>query len=325
MKKILLPLLIVIISQTAKSQDHIQDSTIGFSFEINYWFNLHHFLWLESFLNVHKDSTVIHQTIPTDFQEGINKGLEYYKMNLVKYNLRSSDYMSEFKNWVTSSSFDLEFVPEKFQEHVNTLKEVSESYKKFLWPVHKAACVEVLEDNIELIRKTEKEFAYGITELARQPWQRDKIKVDITYFGTASTWNYKHRPYTTLFPTHVVMTAVGENDIDGNWVELLYHEAAHHLILSSKYFIGGTIEDVCEVMNIEPPRQFWHSYLFYMTGELVKKIFLENNLDYKTTYMVREGVYGRYYSLLDTHLKSYMERKITLEEATRNILTDLNE
>lgn len=317
-------MIVCLACQVTHAQDRVKDSTEGFSFEINYWFNMHHFLWMESFMNVKKDSTVIRQKISKDSSNSLDQGLEYYKRNLIELDLRSSDYMTEFKHWITTQDFELKSIPPKFQEHIDVLRGVSNVYKSSFWPKHKAACEKVLNDNIELIRRTEEKFAYGIIKLARQNWQSEKIKVDITYYGTATTWNFEHRPYTTIFPTHVVMTAIGENDVKGNWVELLYHESAHHLILNSSYFVGGTIKDVSEVLNIEPPRSFYHSYLFYFTGELTKQIFIEEELPYDTTYMQRNGVYGRYYALLDKHLKSYMNREITLEEATKKILIGLN-
>lgn len=325
MKKNLLIFTIVLSFQMTHAQYHLQDSTVGFSFEINYWFNMHHFLWMESFINVEKDSSLVGQKISGGSKKNLDQALEYYKKNLIAQNLRSSDYMTEFKHWITTQNLELDSIPAKFQEHIEVLQNVSSIYEASFWSKHKTACKKVIDDNIELIRQTEERFAYGIQKLTRQPWQREKIKVDITYYGTATTWNFHHRPYTTIFPTHVVMTASGENDVEGNWVELLYHESAHHLIIGSSYFVGGTIKDVCEVLNIEPPRSFWHAYLFYLTGELARQIFIEESLPYETTYMQRTGVYGRYYSLLDTHLKAYMNRNITLEDATKKILTELNQ
>ncbi len=325
MKKLLFCILIGLTYPSIRAQHHFRDTTQGFTFEINYWFNLHHFLWLESFVTAHLDSTLIQQDLSGHAKQNLEQALAYYREHLVSLDLKRSDYMSTFKRWITHEGRTLGSVPQQFQEHVHVLKSVDEVYKKSFWPVHKEACEKVLRDNIALIRQTEAPFVKSITRLTRQFWQVEKIKVDISYYGTASNWNPKHRPYTTLFPTHVVMTAVGENNVPGNWVELLFHESAHHLILSSSYFVGGTIKDVCEVMQLEPPRSFWHAYLFYLTGEVCKQAFTENNMTYEETYMQRTGVFGRYYALLDEHLKAYIKREVTLEEATRKILTALNQ
>ena len=119
------------------------------------------------------------------------------------------------------------------------------------------------------------------------------------------------------------MNALGENKVKGNWLELLYHESAHHLILGSSYFVGGTIKDLTEVMKVKTPRQLGHAYLFYFTGQLTKQLLAKNNIDYPATYMERNGVFSRYFPLLEKHLTLYMDREITLVEATKRIIGDL--
>ena len=325
MKKFILLLFLCFPFQGLMAQNHIQrDTTQGYAFEINYWYNLHSFLWIESFLNVNQDSTIIDQNLPDNDTKSLETALIFYRTHFGKQDIRRNDYLSSFKDWVTSDAFDLDQVPETFGDHIEVLKNVDSVYRTHFWSKHERACLSVLNQNIDLIRRTEERFVVGITKLTRQFWQGEKIKVDITYFGLLSNRNLTQRPYTTLFPTHLVMTAVGENDVEGNWVELLFHESAHHLILSRSYFIAGTIKDYCEVMNVRSPRDLGHSYLFYLTGELTKQIFAEEGLVYDQTYMQRNGVFSRYYGALDVHLKAYMNREITLHHATEKIINDLS-
>ena len=182
MKKLLILITISLFCYNTQAQNIYQDTTKYYSFEINYWFNLHHFLWLESFMNVNADSTIINQELPKDFQKKLDLVLEYYKKNLTSLDLRTSEYMTEFKHWVTKQDKELKFVPKKFQQHVNMLKDVSDGYKNHFWSNHKTACIEILDNNIELIRQTEEKFVSGITKLTRQFWQLEKLKVHITYF-----------------------------------------------------------------------------------------------------------------------------------------------
>lgn len=323
MKKLLFAITLWLIGYSSFAQSSYKDTTQYYSFQINYWFNLHHFLWLESFMNVNVDSTLINQELPPDSREKLDQALNYYRENLADLDLRTSDYMTEFKHWITTQGKELPTVPAKFQPHTDALEEVSGVYEQYYWPTHEAACKKVLEDNISLIRQTEEEFVDGIKKLTRQFWQFEKLKVDISYYGKVTTWNLRVRPYTSIFPTHVVMNAFGENEVKGNWVELLYHESAHHLILGSSYFVGGTITDVAETMNVKPPRQLGHSYLFYFTGELTKQLLNEAGVAYDSTYMERNSVFSAYYPSLDKYLKPYMNREITLTEATRKIIEDL--
>ncbi|WP_462248687.1 hypothetical protein [Ekhidna sp.] len=300
-----------------------RDTTKYYSFNVNYWFNLHHYLWLESFMQVNEDSTIIDQKLSKSEKVKLDKAISYYSENLIEEDLRTSDYMTAFKFWITNQNKVLNEIPDQFREHMKALQEVSSVYEKVFWPIHEKACKSVLNEYLPLIIETEETFVQDITKLTRQFWQEEKLPVDITYVAKVTKWNLRNRPYTSLFPTYVVMNAIGENDVKGNWLELLYHESAHHLILSSNYFVGGTINDVVETMDIKMPRQLGHSYLFYFTGQLTKQLLEKSGIVYDETYMVRNGLYKRYYPLLDKHLKAYMRRETTLVEATENIIEGL--
>ncbi|MEP1033036.1 hypothetical protein [Ekhidna sp.] len=323
MKKVILSISALIICTQLFAQNTFRDSTKYYSFQVNYWFNLHHFLHLEAFINVNEDSTIIARKLPSNAQSKLDVAISYYKENLADQDLRTSDYLTEFKQWITKQEKTLDDIPSQFQSHIEVLQAVSDVYQKEFWPVHEKACKKVLEENIELIRKTEEKFVDRITTLTRQFWQREKLNVDISYVGKVTKWNLRNRPYTSIFPTHVVMNAIGENEIKGNWIELLYHESAHHLILSNSYFIGGTIKDLTETMNVKSPRQLGHSYLFYFTGQLTKQLLAELGVFYESIYMERNGVFSSYYPFLDIHLRDYMDRKITLVEATQRMIKEL--
>lgn len=324
MKKILLAIILCFSYTNTQAQDDFHATSEGFTFEINYWFNLHHFLWLESYMAVKADSTVIHQKLTDVSRKRLNRALNYYKTNLTDLDLKRSEYMDVFRIWITNEGKGLKSVPSKFQEHVSILKEVSGVYEEFFWPTHKNACEKIITDNIDLIRRTEQEYAKKIIKLTRQFWQSEKIKVDVTYYGKANDWDTQHRAYTNIRPTHVIMNVEGQDEVKGHWLEILYHESTHHLVLGDYYFIGGTINDVSEVLNIKPPRQLGHACHFYLTGELTKQLLVEEGIPYNSTYMQREGVFSRYYSALDKHLSVYMKRKITFEEAIQKIIAELN-
>ena len=161
-------------------------STQAYEFEINYWLNLHHFLWMESFMNVKKDSSVVNIKLSPADKMILNEALLYYRENLAKRSPKSDNYMSEFKTWITTKGKYLEQIPHKFLQHIAVLKDVSEVYKTSFWPLHSGTCKKVIRDNLELIISTEERFVKQITKLTRQFWQFEKIKVDVTYYGMAS-------------------------------------------------------------------------------------------------------------------------------------------
>ena len=44
---------------SAQGKSEPVDTTKYFSFYLNYWFNMHHFLWMEAYLNTKADSTLL--------------------------------------------------------------------------------------------------------------------------------------------------------------------------------------------------------------------------------------------------------------------------
>ncbi|WP_420580762.1 hypothetical protein [Reichenbachiella sp.] len=320
---IFLSLIIFSFKVSAQSKTDRIDTTNYYSFHINYWLNLHHFLWTEAFLNVKADSSVINFEFPLSDQTKVDGAIDYYRKELVGKDLRYNEYMSDFKQWITNPNTSLDRIPKKFATHMDVLIRFDSYYQRYFWPNQRKEVLKTFSENIDLIRKTENEFVDRITKLTRHFWQFDppQVRVDLSYFAKSTTRSFDTRPYTTIFPTHVVMNVVGENDIKGNWLELLYHESAHGLILGNSFFVAGTIKDLVEAENLRSPRSLEHVYLFYFTGQITKDLLKKQDIDYPETYMER-GVYEEYFPLLEKYLAPYMNRKSTLSNATRDFLKE---
>ena len=325
MRQIFIATLLTLSTFSLRAQASVEAvaQTQHFEFHINYWFNMHHFLWTEAFLNVHADSSLVEGQLSSEERAALNAAVNFYKENLVGQDLRSGDYMGAFREWIIDQRINIREIPDNFSVHMKHLLTFDGVYRTQFWSMHRNACEVVLSENLELIKTTEQAYVSEIEKLTRQRWQGDPIRVDITYFGKISKRNMRNRPYTNIFPTHVVMNTLGDNDIKGGWLELLYHEAAHHLILGSSYFVSGTINDVAEINKLDIPRQLWHAYLFYLTGKLTQQILTEKGVDYPYTYMERNGIFSNQLPVLEEHLGAYMQRKITLADATLKILQAL--
>ena len=124
---------------------------------------MHHFLWLEAFMNQEMDSTLINQSLSSENQTQLSAALDYYKDVLVQEDLRMSDYQTSFKNWITSETVQMDNIPDEFQEHMQVLMSFSNVYQKNFWSDHFSACKNVLHENLELIRSTEKAYVEKIT------------------------------------------------------------------------------------------------------------------------------------------------------------------
>ncbi|MCB1023957.1 MAG: hypothetical protein KDB79_06200, partial [Acidobacteria bacterium] len=196
-------------------------------------------------------------------------------------------------------------------------------YKDIFWEIQNASNKKVLNDNLAMIKSTEKVVIQRLTDLTKQFWPGGKVRVDIVYYAKSSRQNMNNRPYTSIFPTHVVMNSAGDSDRPfGNWLELLYHESSHPLILSSSGFVSGTIMDVAETSGAKPLRSLWHAYLFYFSGVVSKQALETQGIKNYEMYMVRNNVFGWYLPYLEKYLPAYVNKTMTLKDATELIFQD---
>ncbi len=325
MKRVFLVISLVTLVNIIRAQTFYQslDTTSYYEFHVNYWFNMHNFLWNEAFLQVNEDSTLLDADITTKDLKSIQQAIGYYKSNLVEKDLRTDDYMKSFKEWITALEELPSSTPGQFSEHMRQLKLIDPTYQKVLWPGQIKLIQKTLSENLPLVIATEEGYWDRITQVTRH-YIREKARVDVVYMAKATKWNLRNRPYTSIFPTRVVMNVVGENDVKGNWVELLYHESAHSLILTNTHFVAGTINDVAQVHDLKIPRQLWHAYLFYFTGAISQELLKAQGIEYKRTYMERNEVFSSYIPTLKTYMKPYLDGQITLSEATKEVIMALS-
>lgn len=308
-------------TENAFSPGYLMDSQL-FEFYNHYWLNLHHFLhskadWLTK-KSIEASLTLpIWETMQDHEKTTITNVLHFYKDNILQEDLRTGDLQYAFKNWVIQQkeNTDLPNNPQ-FADQIRILNKVKKIYSKYWWSNHQKSNVQVLQDNIVLIKKLEITAKEKITQLAKANWQTEKIRVDICYYGKLG------RPYTSTDPTHIVMN-VGRNvKPAGSWFELLFHEASHHFIFPSGDFVGGTINQAVEDLGMKAPRGLWHGYLFYFTGKVSQELLVKEGITDYELYMVRRKVFDWFYPLLDKHLPAYLDGKATLADCTKQIIVD---
>ncbi len=306
-----------------KAQEFYVVKSEYYHFEINYWFNMHHLLKHESFLNSDMDSTALDLILPDQASENFQTALDFYNEQFKDKNLRTDEYLSDFKVWITGKAAIPDEIPEKFAAHTAVLQAFSPIYKTYFWTRHFESCRQMLEQHLPLIRNTEKAY-WTLMENKTKAFTLDEIvKVDLVFYGSANKWNPLDRPYTSIFPTRVVMATGSFMEVEGEWLELLFHESAHALILSSSGFVGGTIQDIAAIKKVEVPRQLSHAYLFYITGHIAQQLMQEQGMDYPETYMQYRKVFFRYHHALQ-RLDDYLEGEESLSQVTADILEELS-
>lgn len=328
--KFILFIVFIVTSLVAQTQElpGYLGSTTRYKFYSNFWVNLHHMVKQEALLRVERDSTIM-ETGPWEHLSALEKQqmrqvVRYYIENHGDQDLRTSDFMVDFRSWMITQDQIINRVPSQFAGITSSLQSVSEIYRTHYWPEHQVVNDRVLQENIVLLKEIEDDLAKTLRHWTMSYWDSDLIRVDISYYGKATSWNLRDRPYTTLYPTHVVMNSSAQQGVPfGNWLEMMFHESCHHLMSFSSGFVGGTILNVAEVRGVEPPRQLAHAYLFYLSGKAVQqKLVARGYTDY-SLYMVRNNVFARYFPVLDTHLPQFMEGNKSLHDVTEAVFEQL--
>lgn len=327
----LLTLIVLLSIHVANGQDYVhpENGDPGFLAESEHfiffshmWLNMHHYLYNTAL--VYRESGIDAAIEPATWERldpierrTVEDALKFYAGNMTDQDLRTGGYNYSFKRWVVQHAVESSLPDsEDFAEHVQILNGFQQIYADYDWAIHDSANKLVLRDNIDLIRKNESSFVESLTRLCKADWQDEKIRIDISFHSKRDI------PYTTTRPTtHIVMDSKNSNSIKGNWFELLLHEASHQLITSRTGFVGGTVSDVVTVMDIRAPKQLYHAYLFYFSGRVAQDLLKKEGIVNYQIYMARKDMlFTPLVPLLDKHLSGYMVNKISLAEATREIV-----
>ncbi len=305
---------------------HLTETEV-FSFYSHYWLNMHHFLHHFSRSDEAEGNELFARRDWPDLKAfdsaQLDRVLVYYKTDLADQDLRTSDYMSKFKQWITTQDqghIHIEEVPVEFKGHVQQLLVISDIYRVYFWPMHAEKIHETLRTNLDLILKTEQKAKIRLSQLTRAPWQTEKIRVDICIVGKSYINSNRDRPYTSLYPTHIVMHT--GNEPQGNWLEILYHEASHHLITPNSGFVSKTIKEAASEQSQAAPRQLWHAYLFYFSGVTTRQLLMEQGFEDYELYMIRNRVFERTFPYLQKHLAGYLNGELSLAAVTKALISD---
>lgn len=301
-------------SQAVASTDH-------FEFYINKWLNQHHFLF-QIAKSLAKDSTNAKEVFP-EWQQLSEKEqkltlelLNYYQDNWIDKSLLFNGGLYRIKRTITYWQNDQQpLVYEEDPELASYWTRFAPIYERLFWPVHLAQNQKILQHNLPRIKAYETKAAARLSQLSQEPWPSSKIRVDVTFLADWAG------AYTTTDPVHVV-TSTKEEGPEGDWVEILFHEASHKLVGGRRGKVAELIQAIAKAEKLEIPRQLWHGVLFYFAGAVIKDLLVADGVGYEL-YMIRENVFGAYHEALSKSLDPYLAGEHSLEVALKELLINL--
>lgn len=193
------------------------------------------------------------------------------------------------------------------------------AYERIFWPVHDAANRKIFENNARLITALEVSALKTIEKLAQKQLPSSRMVVQLSYF---TNWA---GAYTTNDPYTMLMVESRETDGPGDFAELIFHEATHSVIHARSGAIGEGILKIAEKHNLKAPRQLWHAIHFYLSGQTVKDLLVEQGIADYELYMIRNGVFDAYHTAIFKHMKPYYDGSADLDTCLLALLKELNE
>lgn len=297
-------------------------STDKFEFYSNFWINMHHTwfqkatqtqdtVWQESF-----DESFINQLNEAE-KATLQKTMDYYHEYLVGNSLLFNGALYRVKRHLIKFGQEMEVTADDWpqaKEFFVLLNESKNIYQKYFWKHHDQQNTQVLNDHMELIRKFENPAFDRLSVLAQQPWPDGKIRVDISYY---SNWA---GGYTSTNPEIHVVIASRTEKMKNDWLEILFHEPSHAIISNDEYAVGGTILKVSDELKLDPPRQLWHSLLFYFSGIVIQDLMQqEEGFEYEL-YMIRNDVFGRHHDVIFEYMPAYVNGNESLENSIGKLI-----
>lgn len=327
-KNIFLAILFFITSGFLYSNHATEDkiaSTKYFDFCSNYWLNLYHYLYQSARVGGGKS---VESKLQKEFWEKLSENerkdyqnyLEYFKTEIIDKDLRMDPLLFNLKrNIINFKKEDKIAINSISDTLIAVLNNFQNLFDKYLWEEINRQNIETIDSNLELIKKHEEKIVKELETFTKSDWQKENIRIDVSYFSKENRG--RNTAYTTVNPeVHIVISSLMNNP-QGNWFELIFHEASHHLILGSNGFISKQIEEAGQEIYIKPPSELWHAILFYISGRVVLNILQEESINYEI-YMKRNKVFANFYPFLEKYIEAYLNNKTDFKTCAKNILTE---
>ncbi len=307
------------------SEPGLIDSTDKFQFYSNFWINLHH-TWFRK--ATQSQDTVWQASFDESFiarlddneKETLQKTMEFYREYFVGKSLLFNGILYRVKRLLIQFGEDMTVSAEDWPEakdFIELLNDSKEIYQKYFWEFHNRQNKQILSDHMKVIRKFENPAFERLSALAQQSWPEGKVRVDISYYANWAGG------YTSTSPeTHVVIASRPEK-MKNDWLEILFHEPSHAIISNDEYTVGETIQKVSNELKLDPPRQLWHSLLFYFSGIVIQDLMKDEGMEYEL-YMIRHDVFGRHHGVILKYMPEYINRNSGLDKALEKLITAYN-
>ncbi|MDX1671691.1 MAG: hypothetical protein R3211_05070 [Balneolaceae bacterium] len=317
-------LLFCSLTDNARTQPSVIDSTRYFTVHSHYWINLHHFLYQEAkgsqqkhlqddgyaLLEIGEDSVYNHLT--AEEAATMEKAVEYYREHLIDRSLlRMNDLRVGLQQQDPETPVGGADFSAPFQEALNGASPV---YRRHFWPLHDARNRRVYNRHKKMIKIMEESVVDELERVSGDRWPDSRVRIDLTAYANFAGAYTVDDPR----PNSVISTL---DPFSGTtlFIETLFHEGTHLLFIRSSPF-RARIYTMSEEMGMEFPGYLWHICQFYLTGRIVQDLLEQQDIEHKLLMDVKK-IYGttadrEFRSILET----YYRGNASMDETIRQLL-----
>jgi hypothetical protein len=320
-----------------------------FEMHSGFWVNLHHFLYLQARLLKNNSSAPESgrgAAQPDELPVSLNgfpeaeihawqDAVAFYSKDLANRDLLLNGDMeiinSQLATMETCPDLDGKTTPlcksGLRRDLVEALERAAPVYRGHWWAQQDRANREWIAQETTLIRKLGVELAGQLADVYERPWPAQRVRVDVVWYAGP------FGAYTTLDPIHVTVSSQDPRNRALYGFEVLFHEASHTLAGA----VNSAIAREFRARDKPIPRDFWHSLLFYTTGEILRR-----DVEYGTMtlteeqrsgpaaylpYAARFGFYSgsweHFHALLDLYWLPYLDGRLSFDSAIARIAADM--
>ena len=336
--------------QSTAAQTSAPESPLPvFEMHSGFWVNLHHFLYLQARLLKGDSSTKVTgrgaaqpDELPVslvDFPEADihawQDAVAFYTKDLAGRDLLLNGDMEIINNQLSMMEAcpDLEGKTTPLcksglrQDLVAALERAAPVYRARWWAQQDRSNREWISQVAPMIQKMGVELSGQLAEVYQRPWPSQRLRVDVVWYAGP------FGAYTLLDPIHVTISSHDPRNRGVYGFEVLFHESSHALAGAVTAAIAHNFRDRDKPI----PRDFWHSLLFYTTGEIVRRdveygtmTFTSEQTNSPSTYLpyaARFGLYSgsweHFRGLLDLYWLPYLDGKVSFDTAMARLAADM--
>jgi hypothetical protein len=248
--------------------------------------------------------------------------IAYYSRSLARRDLAYGANMMAIQRALADSVDTLAESSALAPDHRRHLLAAAPVYRRHWWTEHDRVIRAWITDVSARLRDVGPQARARQATLLENEWSTVPVRAEVTFFGRAYT----------MMRREVILTTISAGDPNyGGWAgaEMMFHEVSHSLTGPD---MRGPFDDrirrEAAALGKTVPDDLWHLCLFYVTGEVWRSELTARGVQYEP-YLYATGLLDRRWKSLripvETHLKPYVEGRVSPETAFRALIASIPE